>query len=461
MAVAPKTIMPGDWPIDPNVVDGTELAARLNRLQAVIASGNVGTTRPTYLQAGAVWAQQGSTPGDYILNFFDGTTDHPIGTIIGGVTKFGGATFNSGATATKPASPAKGDIFFDTTLNRAEFYDGGAWKFTDTYRPNTNVFKKADSRSPAFTKTGASSLSIKAGTVVELDGKFIEFKTEKVISMPALAAGTDYFIWVNQDGSVQAVADSGASPAAGARKIGGFHYSPGGHSGNPGGGNSTPEINQYSLWDLKFKPEAQDPRGMVLVANSFWSDIYLCGVDHIANGTSKYNVLIADGASPPKIPTAFGGNGSNAFSSMNWWEASEVVKSHGKRLPSYGEFGALAYGTTEQTSRGTDPGNTIWEPAYVSKFGVCQATGNLWSWGSDFSFRPDGGGDGWAWRTGHTNGRGDLHLYNVNGLVAAIFGGNWSDAADSGSRASLWNDYPWLSYSTIGARGVCDHLILE
>jgi len=453
-------ITSGVWPIDANVETGTMLATHLNELVLAINSGQASPSRPPMITKGGIWAKTAGAT-DISIMFYDGTTDHVIGSVIGGVAKFGGATFNSGATATKPATPSKGDIFFDTTLNRAEFYDGGAWKFTDTYRPNTNLFKKLDSKSPAFIKTGDGSVSVKAGTVIELEGKFIEIKADKAVTMPALTAGSDYFIWVLQDGSVQALADSAAAPAAGSRKIGGFHYSPGGHSGNPGGGNATAQINQYSLWDLKFRPESQDPRGMVLVADSFWSDIYLCGVDHIVNGTSKYNVLIADGASPPKIPTAFGGNGSNAYGSMNWWEASEVIKSHGKRLPSYGDFSALAYGTTEATSRGTDPGNTIWEPTYVSKWGCAQVSGNLVQWGSDFSYRPGGSDPGWKWRTGHTNGRGDLYLYEDTGLCAASFGGDWSHGANAGSRASYWSDYPWASYNGGGARGVADHIIIE
>src|SRR5690606_15767795 len=40
--------------------------------------------------------------------------------------------------------------------------------------------------------------------------------------------------------------------------------------------------------------------------------------------------------------------------------------------------------------------------------------------------------------------------------VASLFGGNWDNAADSGSRASNWNNYPWNSNENIGARGCSD-----
>lgn len=42
------------------------------------------------------------------------------------------------------------------------------------------------------------------------------------------------------------------------------------------------------------------------------------------------------------------------------------------------------------------------------------------------------------------------------GKNAVIFGGNWDNAANSGSRASNWNNSPTNSNDNIGARGVCE-----
>ena len=44
---------------------------------------------------------------------------------------------------------------------------------------------------------------------------------------------------------------------------------------------------------------------------------------------------------------------------------------------------------------------------------------------------------------------------------AVLFGGNWDNTSNSGSRASIWNISPTNSFNNIGARGVCDHLILD
>jgi len=179
---------PGDWPIDPNVVDGTELAARLNRLQQVITSGNANATRPAGLAAGSVWAQTGPGAGDLTLKLFDGATDHTIGSVIGGVAKFGGATFTTGATASKPATPSKGDIFYDTTLQQYEIYDGGAWK-------SGAVF--GTGYSPEITLTDAASIAwdTSIGQVAK-----VTLAGNRTIATPAnLKNGAFYSLRVNQD----------------------------------------------------------------------------------------------------------------------------------------------------------------------------------------------------------------------------------------------------------------------
>ena len=440
-------INPGDFPIDANVVDGTELAARLNRLKLAIYSGLSNGSRPADVTAGGIWSRNDGG-GNYTIMLFDGTADHAVGTLVDGeFTSEGGMPGNVVIDPNAPddaivVGPG-GDVSFIGVISH----------------PAARYFVKADRESPVFIKKGAGAMSIKAGTILSAaNGSTYRFDAEAPVTMPALAAGTDYAIYIDNNGALLASANFALATNS-YRKLGGFHYAPGGHSGAPGGGNTAQQINEYSIWDNKFRPAAKDPRGMALVAGAFWSDIYLTGVDAITNGSSRYNVTIADGASPPKIPTAFGGNGSASYSSYTWWEASEIAKSQGKRLPTYGEFGALAFGTTEKVSRGTDPVNTIWEPPYISKWGVCQATGNLWSWGDEFSYRQDGGAPDWAWRTGHTNGRGDLYLYNDFGLVAALFGGYWDHTSNSGSRSSNWDSYPWYSSNNISARLVCDHLI--
>jgi hypothetical protein len=342
-----------------------------------------------------------------------------------------------------------------------QLYDYVADRLGTPADSSTRAFFKADPQTVAFVKNSNTTASLKAGTWVDVGGRMLHFASATNIVMPALTAGTDYAIYACTDNTVRAdasfVAPTGYTVLT-SRRIGGFHYSPGGHSGTPGGGNATAQMNEFSFWDVKFRPACPDPRGMTLVADSFWSDIYLLGVDHQINGSSRFNVTMADGASPPKIPTRFGGNGSTAYASLNWWEASECAQSFGKRLPTYGQFSALAYGTTENSSIGTDPISTSWASAYVSRWGVNQASGVLWTWGADFSFRPGAGVEGWKNDAGN---RGQIYLLNNIGLVASIFGGNWDNAAFSGSRSSDWKYVPSFSSGGLGARLVCDHLVSE
>jgi len=322
------------------------------------------------------------------------------------------------------------------------------------------AFSKTDPATVAFTKTAVGAASIKAGTKVGVGSTVVTFATATAITMPTLTAGTDYAVWVKDDGTIQATADFASAPGAGNwRKIGGFHYSPGGHSGASGGGNATPQINEYSFWDLKFRPACPDPRGMALVADGFWADIYGLGVDHLTNGTSKYNVTLADGSTPPKIPTKFGGNGSTAYGSLTWFEASEVMRSHGKRLPRYTEFAALAFGTTENSAIGTDPVSSSWSAAYASKWGLAQVSGCMWWWGDEFGTNADVT-TAWGWYD-QAGARGQIYERGLGYLTAVIFGGGWANAAICGSRCSYWSASPSASLANFGARGVCDHLALD
>jgi hypothetical protein len=432
----------------------------------------------------------------------------------------------------------------------------------------------------AFSATGAFSVATSMALFVEVSGNYINILLGAVVAMPTPVIGTDYAIWAETAGTLTCTANHVSPPSTGARRVGGFHYAPGGNaaaiskaavaagtaipaqtvtidkwalyrltltaagtitvtpaagnaagyatealaiaalpampvsssdmgyitlktatgttfvagtdslaggaSGNVAsitnyypaglatgcalsrgttdtniastafnywlGGDTTPAINPYSFWDLKFRPRCADPRGMTLVANSFWSDIYLINTDTGANGTSKYNVTIADGSSPPKRTLAFGGDGVAAYTSFNWWEANEVLDAYGKRSASYEEYSALAFGTTEANSIGADQITTKLNSAHTSKWGVIQAIGVMYIWGRDFG----GGALGAAW-VANTGGRGSTYqLPN-----AAVFGGAWNDGANAGSRSSRWDSSPSNSSSVISSRGVADHLLID
>ncbi len=462
---------------------------------------------------------------------------------------------------------------------------------------SSGSFIKNDSANVAFYKTGEFTVSTKSTLNLEVNGESITISSNTAVMMPETAnTGTDYVIWATPTGTLEATTDFISPPVTNSRKIGGFHYAPGGNAttpitfsantsgiplpaetipadkwgiyrfditnngtisvysganntigydsqanaiinlpsvnndpigyitvltangqpwiagtdslaggtgGNPSsntayfseskttlsrgtanttvayatftyyfGANTTPQINEYSFWDLKFRPVCKDPRGMALIADAFWCDIYLTGVDAITNGSSKYNVEIADGSSPPKIPVMFGGTGSSTYGSYTWFEAQELAMSFGKRSLNYWEFVNATYGTTEMvarsggdnlyspnktgidTSTNNPPRKGIYYPDkyFTSKWGIIQSTGCLYIWG-----RERGGPYAAASWNANTEGRGSEY----NAPNASLFGGNWLNSSYSGSRCSAWSYAASPSYPVIGSRFACDHLILD
>ncbi len=315
------------------------------------------------------------------------------------------------------------------------------------------LFRKADPTIVAWSKTGTFTATTATTLYIEVNGTIHTIASGTSITMPGSATtGTDYAIWAKTDGTLEATTNHTTPPTANARKIGGFHYAPGGNATGTSGGDTTPAINAYSMWDLGFRPVCSDPRGMTLVGGAYWVDIYLTGVDAITNGSSKYNVTMADGSSPPKVPTMFGGNGSTTYGSYTWFEAMELATAFGKRSLTQREFMSAMYGTTEASSIGTDQGSTILNAAYTSKWGVIQSTGVLWIWGDD-----RGGAYNTAGWNANTEGRGSEY----NAPNAVLLGGGWDYGANSGSRCSNWNNAASLSANFIGSRFCCDHLQLD
>lgn len=314
------------------------------------------------------------------------------------------------------------------------------------------LFSKADPNSPAFIKTGNGSANIKAGTNIYVGGLLVQFASATAISMPTLTAGTDYAIWVKDDATIQATNNFSSAPSAGNwRRIGGFHYAPGGNATAQAGGNTTPQINEYSFYDPQWKPVALDPRGMSCINGAFWRDIYFFNNNPDVNGTSKYNQIIADGASPPKIPALLGGNGSTTLTTFTWFEAARIAACYGKQLITLEQQIISSFGTTEASSVGTDQGSTVWNAAYVSKFGINQCSGVMWTWLAD-----RGGAYNTAGWSADTNGFGSSY----NAPNAAIGGGAWGFGLLSGSGCSSWSDAASASFGNFGASFGCGHLNL-
>jgi hypothetical protein len=270
--------------------------------------------------------------------------------------------------------------------------------------------------------------------------------------MPTATTGTDYAVWLKPDGTLEATTSFTSPPATNARKIGGFHYAPGGNALAQAGGDSVPQINEYSFWDLKYRPACDDPRGMTCVAGGFWSDIYLLNTNPDVNGTSKYGVTIADGSSPPIIPLTLGGNGSTTFGSLTWFESMSIATAMGKKAFTQPEFMTAMYGVTEATSRGTDPVTTGLDAPRTSKWGIMQATGNLYTWAAD---------RGGSFATGGWDANTEGFGSEYNAPNASRLGADWANGVDAGSRSSAWRVAASVSSHSFSLRCACDHLQLE
>lgn len=185
------TVPSGIWPIDPNVTTGTDLATYLNAWMDAFQSMQASPTRPPLIAKGGVWAK---TLGavDIALMFYDGTTDHEIGSVIGGNVKFGGVS----ASATAPTPATLGQTWVDTTVAGAptlRIYNGTSW----AYVSDKLLFggaTKAEATATGITVTGTLNVAnITDGTDT--------VKTGFAVNGSARA-------WCNYDSSTGSIRDS-------------------------------------------------------------------------------------------------------------------------------------------------------------------------------------------------------------------------------------------------------------
>jgi len=287
-----------------------------------------------------------------------------------------------------------------------------------------SLLVKTDPGSPALKVTGRGTVIVKAGTRL---GEH-RFTADVDVRLPAagLEPGSDYGVMLGHEFVPQAIKLITATPLD--LQIGGFHFAPGGNAAARAGGDDTPTINPFSCWDLNFRPACPDPRGMALVelfGSKFWCDIYLTGANCAKDGTSQFGVAIADGDNRPLDASG------KKYKRFDYETAVAALAAHGKGLLGAEEFFAAAFGVTERSSAKDDPETIGLDAPRTSKFGLMQATGNLWVWGHD----------------------GDPDTPR-----ASFFGGSWWNGGNAGSRYADLGYWPGVSSGCIGARGRSDHL---
>lgn len=353
-------------------------------------------------------------------------------------------------------------------------------KFVCFHPDGGPVFYKYKSSSTAST----ARVRVRAGSIIN------GYEYTSYSSLPAITVsdtsnqGQDFGIFY-RNGSFYVKQDNKEDPASETtwgKRIGGFHvglvpYDATLASAGCNTATSSPlvsmvwtqadldlvkDINEYSIWDLSYRPKC-DPRGMVCVRDgngkgNFWVDIYFLNNNYYNKGTSRANQPMASGAVLPPRAKIAGGNGTALYTTLNWYEANEIAFDQNKRLMTYDEFCVAAFGVTENQSLGGSgtPEQTKHENGYMSKWGIEQATGHIFTWG----------------RTAHGVSLADANVANAwqeniatrgqvyNKPCAVLFGGSRSFAALSGSRCGNWSDVPSASNWQIGARLACDHLTL-
>ncbi|HGS5355345.1 TPA: hypothetical protein ACMDR1_001415 [Vibrio cholerae] len=361
--------------------------------------------------------------------------------IVGGVTE----SINQLQNSTTQALEQKVDKVVGKGLSTNDY--ANADKAIVSALLGSRLFEKSIRDEPAFMTSGGQ-LKTACNIAVIVDGQLLTFGANETITTPTLLVGVDYAIYATADGLI--VSSNFTFPdgynADNSRRIGGFHY-----------GNN--EFKSYSFYDLNFRPKCKDPRGMVIdiSGSSFWADIYLLNTTPDALGTSAYNATIADGASPPKIPAKWGGNGTSQYANFTQYIATEVLAAFGKRLPNAHEFSVLAQGSTTGYVASGDPVTTKFDQSARSIIGCEQVSGHMWQWGSERWDRGNGS-SGYSWYAADTGGRGGVFCaLDSEGVGASLFGSHWANSGQAGSRCSLWNGEPWNSDALFAARGICNH----
>lgn len=302
------------------------------------------------------------------------------------------------------------------------------------------AFNKSNRDSRLFVISGTDLITDQPVSI-DVGGVIFVVPESTIVTLPTLASHTDYLIYCSQSGALSAQPWDDAAPTN-SRAIGGFHAY-----------HTTATVNPNSIWDLGYRPTA-NPRGMTQCPTGDWVDIYLMDVDYGINGYSRGGVTIADGASPPKIPAIYGGNGSTTYGSLTWFEAVDLASAAGKRLLTYAMFTAAAFGVVERQAVGTDPVTTKYQAGHRSACGMEQATGCLWQWGEDINGTSATGTPSWQ---DIADGRGDVYTHSIR---AVLLGASWNNASNSGSRASFWSSAPSSSGSDFSARASCGHMTL-
>ena len=341
--------------------------------------------------------------------------------------------------------------------------------------------------------SGANELTVVEGCVIAVGGAGI-FQTANTVLTAAnldvgsaFNVGNDYYVYIcdsriDSENERYVISLNSTYPngwnASNSRKIGGFHYGrcrkvdsnlqPVNSSGVIFGTGWESAVSNgivpRSVWTLGHRPKCS-PEGMLYLGGGTWVDIYLNSDDGAKGLKSAYNCAPATGTE-----------------GLNWYNFVERLAKSGKRLPSYDEFVAYAFGSpqglnnanTNAWSATTNTGRGVTGSVVnaVSAVGCVDAVGRVWEWMRDLITRAEHATNAdyhptvaWDWdkktplKTGEKNyDVGNIYQYYAYSLAALIAGGDWHSGGRDGARAVNCDNYPWSVNSYIGGRGACDSM---
>ncbi|GHU65113.1 hypothetical protein FACS189447_03480 [Spirochaetia bacterium] len=379
-----------------------------------------------------------------------------------------------------------------------------------------NIMGVIDKREPIIEKVNPFSyadntIRIKKGNVIPIRVGNIwkvfvvlddEILTEANLDAPSstFQVGTDYAIYLVDDDadgrfsiSANLTFPAGAN-ADNSRKYGGFHY---GHirkvsadglnipidsEGVAFGTGSTNWKNNVvtgivwnSVWDIQNRPKCS-PEGMVKIGN-LWVDIYQSSAAEpitLEGGTNGQHV------SAGRLQSKYGMLPVTGTEGLNWYNFAELAARAGKKMLTYREWIAAAYGNpggedgadnygwtkTSNSARArtgcrVSPGDGSFDaasgikPYAISALNCVDCVGNVYEW-LDSIFQRDTGT--WGWKNVLGAGKGQVYAPNDNNPGAAIAGGHWLQGVHAGPRCVSLGNYAWNVNPNIGVRLACDNL---
>ena len=170
-----------DSPIDPLTVDGTELAARLNRLVDAIDSGQSGNARPATLTAGGIYTK--TVPGGGMsVMLYDGTSEKEIGSKYGYIMSKPPAGSPQSITAGAPGDAIL--VLNDAANQTADLLRVGNDKFTVKASGRLGVGTRNPGAELEMTKTEPGSLEFLRLNNSSTGGTLRLYKSGPATSVP-------------------------------------------------------------------------------------------------------------------------------------------------------------------------------------------------------------------------------------------------------------------------------------